>query len=311
MNPLISVLIPVYNVENYIKKALFSIIEQSYKNIEIIIVDDASTDGTFEILSSISEVDKRIRLFRNEVNKKICKTLNFAYSKASGEYILRMDGDDICSADRIARKLDFLLSNNLDIVGCSTITIDINDNEIGRTYSLDSTKLIFKSAEFRSPMQHIWLAKKEVYDTLNGYRELPGAEDYDFILRALSYGFRVSNIREYFGYSVRIGRLGNTISTIGLRQRKLHEYVWSLFVEREKYGVDSYSPENLERSLITYDFFDKLFRRSTIYLNKAISEERFFFKSIYIILSMQSPHQIKYLLNAVRYRLAVKTEGCE
>jgi glycosyltransferase involved in cell wall biosynthesis len=93
--PLISVIIPTYNVENYIIDSVNSIINQTYKNIEIIIVDDNSNDNTFKILNSLKELDSRIKLYKNNKNLKIVNTLNFAISVSSGEYIARMDGDDI------------------------------------------------------------------------------------------------------------------------------------------------------------------------------------------------------------------------
>lgn len=306
INSFVSVLIPVFNVEKYVEKAVNSIIQQTYDNIEIIIVDDASSDNTYEILKEIAKTDSRIRLFRNEVNQRICKTLNFAFLQSKGQYILRMDGDDLCSPDRLARKLDYLINNKLDIVGCSTLTIDTNDNVIGSFTALDDFNLILKTAKYRSPLQHIWLAKREVYEVLDGYRELSGAEDYDFILRAISNGFSISNIRDFFGYSVRIGRSGNTVSSIGLKQRKLHEYVWRLYVQRKYHKVDDFDVNNLKAQLNISKLSNYLFVMSSRFLTKAILEKNFLFKIFYLICALQSPHQIKFLYNSFVYRLMVK-----
>lgn len=306
MNSFVSILMPVFNVEAYVEKAINSIIQQTYKNFELIVVDDASTDSTYEIVQKMAEMDFRVKLFRNPVNQKICKTLNFAYSQSKGEYILRMDGDDLCSPDRLACKLNYLINNKLDIVGCSTLTIDTHDNVIGSFTALDDYNLILRTAKYRSPLQHIWLAKREVYEMLGGYRELSGAEDYDFILRAISNGFSISNIRDFFGYSVRIGRSGNTVSSIGLKQRKLHEYVWRLYVQRKCHKVDDFDVNNLKAQLNISKLSNYLFVRSSRFLTKAILEKKFLFKFFYLICALQSPHQIKFLYNSFVYRLMVK-----
>lgn len=99
----VSVLIPVFNVEKYIKDSVQSIRNQTYKNIEIIVIDDGSTDDTFGVVAKIAESDKRIKLFKNEKNIGIVKTLNRALELSTGEYIARMDGDDISELDRIEK----------------------------------------------------------------------------------------------------------------------------------------------------------------------------------------------------------------
>ena len=100
-NPKVSVIIPTYNVERYIQECIKSIQEQTYDNIEIVVVDDCSTDKTYEILKNIEEKDRRLKVFKNDKNMKICYTLNRALKNSTGEYIVRMDGDDISSSDRI------------------------------------------------------------------------------------------------------------------------------------------------------------------------------------------------------------------
>ncbi|WFT52817.1 glycosyltransferase family 2 protein [Acinetobacter baumannii] len=107
--PLISVLIPVYNVEAFVKEAVSSICNQTYKNIEIIVVDDCSTDNTYNIVAELAIIDPRIRLYKNDKNSKIVKTLNFALEQAKGEFIARMDGDDISTPERLEKQLEFLL----------------------------------------------------------------------------------------------------------------------------------------------------------------------------------------------------------
>ena len=99
--PLVSVIIPVYNAEKYVEQAVRSIMIQTYQNLEILITDDCSTDGSFAILQKLATEDSRIKLSRNTENQKIVRTLNALVERASGKYIARMDADDISLTKRI------------------------------------------------------------------------------------------------------------------------------------------------------------------------------------------------------------------
>jgi len=186
MNPLISVLIPVYNVEKFVEKSVLSILNQSYDNLEIIIVDDCSNDETFNIIKKLSRIDQRIKVFRNASNLKIVETLNFAFSVSKGEFIARMDGDDISDLDRIKKQFEYLIYNDIDLLGTNVILIDENDNFIAEETYLTSHNDINKVKFLFSPIPHFWLAKRKVYEALKGYR-IPTVEDYDFVLRAMDF----------------------------------------------------------------------------------------------------------------------------
>ncbi len=106
--PLVSVLIPCYNVEKYVEESLYSIINQTYKNIEIIVINDCSTDGTGAILHRIAKTDPRIKIEENQTNLKLIQTLNKGIALCSGEYIARMDADDIALPDRLEKEVAYL-----------------------------------------------------------------------------------------------------------------------------------------------------------------------------------------------------------
>lgn len=114
--PLVTVFMPVYNSEQYIKEAVESILNQTYKNLEIILVDDGSTDRSIEIIKSYK--DDRIRLIQNEKNMGIPYTRNVGLKEAKGKYIAIMDSDDIATPKRIERQVDYLEKNpDIDAVG--------------------------------------------------------------------------------------------------------------------------------------------------------------------------------------------------
>ena len=273
---LVSVIIPVYNVEKFVEQAIVSIIDQTYKNLEIIVIDDGSSDITYQIVADLASQDPRIRLYKNERNLKIVKTLNRALSLAQGEYIARMDGDDISALDRIEKQVAFLESNpDYDLVGCSVIYIDENGMEIGRSVRVSDQKLLMKLTKYGALVHHpTWVARKSVYTKLDGYRELSGAEDYDFLLRMISAKLKYTNLGAYFGCFFRLDRSGNSLDSLGLRQQKITDYIYKLFVERKKTGVDSFSEENLKQATVTNIFLEKMYHFSLRFMYKAIKAKQ-------------------------------------
>lgn len=132
-NPLVSVVMPAYNAEKYIGEAIDSILGQTYQNIELVIIDDASTDGTRSVLNKIS--DERVKLYYNDVNRGISYTTNSGIEKCLGEFIALMDDDDVATQNRIEEQVDFLNKHKeIDIVGGSLENID----EEGKHLSFDT-----------------------------------------------------------------------------------------------------------------------------------------------------------------------------
>ncbi|MHC1716407.1 MAG: glycosyltransferase family 2 protein [Candidatus Dojkabacteria bacterium] len=109
--PQISIVMPVYNVEEYIKEAIESILNQTFNNWELIIIDDGSTDRTKKILKPYVKSDLRIRYIRKEKNVGITKNLNYAISLAKADLIARMDGDDISSVTRLDIQYEYMKEN--------------------------------------------------------------------------------------------------------------------------------------------------------------------------------------------------------
>ena len=110
--PLVSVIIPAYNLNMYIEEALKSVINQAYDNIELIVIDDGSTDCTPAIIENYikNNPDKNIRFIRKE-NEGVCKTMNLGLSMAAGEYIAFLASDDLWLEDRLSRQLEFMEKN--------------------------------------------------------------------------------------------------------------------------------------------------------------------------------------------------------
>lgn len=125
--PLVSVLICTYNAERFIEANLLSVLDQTYKHIEVLILDNNSQDSTVRIVNSFSEKDERIKLFPSNENLGAYGGLNYLLQKAKGEYIAIQDHDDIWHS----KKLEFqikLLENHNEYVGCGTLTIEYFEN---------------------------------------------------------------------------------------------------------------------------------------------------------------------------------------
>lgn len=187
-NELVTVFIPMYNSETYIKETLESIINQTYTNIEILIIDDGSTDRSVEIINEFK--DKRIRLLKNESNKGIPYTRNRGLKNAKGKYIAIMDADDISIKDRIEKQVNYLENNhNIDVVA-SNIQCLTNSKIKNFIYEINSVfkkglneKQVECSMLFSSPIANpSSMIRKETIEKLNlSYdEECFVAQDYNF-----------------------------------------------------------------------------------------------------------------------------------
>lgn len=124
---LITIIIPAYNLENHIEYCINSIQEQTYSNLEIIVVDDGSTDNTYHICSSIAQLDSRILVFHQE-NKGVSAARNLGLENANGKYIMFVDGDDALRIDCVQSLYNDLVQHNADMSLCKFELIkDIND----------------------------------------------------------------------------------------------------------------------------------------------------------------------------------------
>ncbi|MCT4712319.1 glycosyltransferase [Enterobacteriaceae bacterium H11S18] len=307
MNDLVSVLIPVYNVERFVEETIVSLTSQTYKNIEIIVVDDCSTDQTPEVLDSLSKKYKNITVIRNRENLGIVSAMNEGLKYCSGKYIARIDGDDVAVKTRIEKQVAFLLKNpTIDIVGCSTSSMSETGEYLSTSTVACGTKQIMQTMHLYPPCCHIWLAKRKVYDVLEGYREIAPAEDYDFLLRAITSGFQIDNINEPL-MKIR-NRSGNTAEIAGLKQRKAHAYVLSLYRQRlVKSNLDDYSSENMVAALKSSCLENRLHAKSNALLKKGIMTKSKIIKvTLYFSAIFISHEQFKYYVNRIRYKFIIR-----
>jgi len=196
--PQISVIMPVYNGEPYLERAVQSILDQTYKNFELILINDGSTDNSPQILENFAKSDKRIRLI-NQPNQGLIKTLNTGIAEAKAPLIARMDADDIAFPDRFKIQKNHMENHpNITALGSAIIVIDENDNQADTVYYPPNGKqldtYILKNG---SPLAHpaVMMQTQAIKD-LGGYKELfRHAEDYELWLRLHKHG-QIHNIQE-------------------------------------------------------------------------------------------------------------------
>jgi len=187
----VSVIIPVYNGKNYIKQSINSALNQTFKDVEVIVIDDFSNDGTYEyVLNEFGNVGK-VKIFRNEKNMERSYSRNFGFNVSSGEYIFFLDYDDEWKANYIEETLENF--NNFDIVYSIPRTfIDKNGNVLRvskRKYSKDINELVF-SAQIAYPSATAFKREKFIYFNEN-YNQ---REDWELFIRAVLSGLKIKVI---------------------------------------------------------------------------------------------------------------------
>ncbi|MEG3300769.1 glycosyltransferase [Streptococcus suis] len=195
----ISVLMGVYNAEKTLREALESIFNQTYQDFELIICDDGSTDSSLDILTKYSHrFPNKIKLIIHDVNKGLNETLNDCLNIAKGEYIARMDADDISLPMRFQKQVEFLDSNpELAFVGTNMIHFDDSgDWGISTLIKIPQKKDMVKGSSFSHPSI---LMRRSALLQVGGYTVSPRllrVEDYHLWIKMYEYGFYGYNLRE-------------------------------------------------------------------------------------------------------------------
>lgn len=186
MKPLVSVVMSVFNAEKYVRKAIESILDQTLKNIEFIIINDASKDDSLKVIRYFMRKDKRIRLINNTHDLKLAPSLNIGVSIAKANLIARMDPDDISLPQRLEEQYFFMKKHpTIAVVGTDILIVNENGEKIWeRKYPTDSKdikKVMLRYAPFAHPTV---MFKKNVFQEFGGYNQkIKLCEDVDFWFR--------------------------------------------------------------------------------------------------------------------------------
>ena len=189
--PIVTVLLPVYNGERYLRAAVESILHQTFESFELLIVDDGSTDGTEAICRSFT--DPRIRVVRHETNAGLVSALNSGIELIRTKYVARMDADDVSLADRLARQIVFLESRP-DIAACGSWARELVDGRLRAVMRRPTGEYLRQTAWRPVPIFHPTAClRTEVLRELRYRTDYVHAEDYDLWLRLCRH-HRIDNV---------------------------------------------------------------------------------------------------------------------
>ena len=235
-NQVISILIPFKNTSLFITECLASIVNQTYSNWELIIVDDHSIDESYSIVKGFADLDKRIQLYKNK-GSGIIDALQLAYSKSKGSYITRMDSDDIMTKNRLQSMYEDLANHGKGYVALGLVKY-FSEEGISDGYSKYETWLnaltekgsnyteIYKECVIASPC---WMIHREDFDRCGAFNSKIYPEDYDLVFRLYKHNVKCipsSNLLHYWrDYSYRSSRVQDNYTHDMLLKLKLHHFL--------------------------------------------------------------------------------------
>lgn len=272
--PTISIIMAVYNCEDTVKEAIDSLISQTYEDWELILCNDASTDRTSEIIAEIAKrmVSNSVTILNNEVNSKLAYSLNRCLEVAQGDFIARMDADDISNPERLEKQMHYLESHpEIDMVGTSMRRFNNSGlGDIVEPASSEPDKWIFMKSS-RVPFCHATiLARRSVFETVGNYTvswRTERGQDVDLWYKFFAAGLQGRNLNEAL-YLVREDSAAIRRRT---RKARIGGFVTQVVGSKSLgYPLPSYLRYfiNLLKIFIPYSFFD-VYRRFTAFRNKS------------------------------------------
>ncbi|MEO5690820.1 MAG: glycosyltransferase family A protein [Candidatus Saccharimonadales bacterium] len=273
--PFVSVIMPVYNAERYLEQAIESILAQSYTDFEFIIINDGSTDKSWDIITSYAEQDPRIKSI-NQQNKGVVETTNYAANIANGVYLARADADDISFRSKLYDLVKCAKSNTqADVIVGSIEVIDNNDEFVYRELVPIYDEDIKRAMYMRNPVPNgATLIKRSIFQNAGGFADV-FAEDFHLWVR-------LAKTATYAGtgttvYKWRMNTSGLTFTNLNLSMQKETEYTELLW-------GDSHPKTISRQNIIT---------RANEYLSLS-SRFRIDYKIVFLTdLSRLSVHRIK------------------
>lgn len=237
-NSLISIIVPVYNVEKYIKRCVKSIMEQTYSNIEIILINDGSTDRSCEICHELEKEDERIRLIIKEKNEGVSSARNAGLKAAKGEYIAFIDSDDYVSKDYIEVLLCLCMDNNAEISECMLYSgyddnyqFDNKKNEKEKMYSgVEYLRNIYSFSASEGFLCKLY--KKQLFEGI----ECPDRRIMEDVAVTYKVAYRAKKIvylhkRLYYYYQSADSALRSRFELYKLKALQSYEERFNFFIE--------------------------------------------------------------------------------
>jgi glycosyltransferase involved in cell wall biosynthesis len=193
MPPAITVLMPVYNAEKYLRQAVDSILNQSFTDFELLVIDDGSNDTSLEIIESYK--DRRIRLVKNEQNLGVLATLNKGVEIASCELIARMDADDISHSQRLEKQFEYFSRFPDTVLLSASFNVIDSSGKIVETLEVDHFYNCYNLNFYCAISHPSVMYRRSIIRSAGGYR-MPYAEDFDLWWRLMSANYQIGHVNE-------------------------------------------------------------------------------------------------------------------
>ncbi|MDO0824921.1 glycosyltransferase [Desulfosporosinus nitroreducens] len=195
----VSVVMSVYNAEKYLRQAVDSILNQTFEDFELIMIDDDSSDCSADILQEYKDQDERVILLKNENNLGLTKSLNRGLAIAKGEYIARMDADDISAPERFTKQVDYLDQHpDYSFVSCIGCYINENGNREQLRLFPEANEEIYAMMPKVDAVMHpgVMFRKDDIEKIGNYCEDFRVVQDYDLWFRGMAAGYKFYNIQE-------------------------------------------------------------------------------------------------------------------
>lgn len=226
---LVSVIMPTYNCENYIKESIDAVLSQTYKNIELLITDDNSTDGTETIVNEYIKKDSRVKYFKLVKNSGAAVARNNSIREANGKYLAFLDSDDLWKTEKLEKQIKFMADNGYAFTCTSYGKIDEQDNPLNKTCKAH------KTYEYSDVLKCCPGNSTIIYDCESlGKIEGPiirKRNDFALFLQVIKKSARIYGMEEVLGYH----RVRN--SSISVSKPNLVAYQWKVYYKIEKLGL--------------------------------------------------------------------------
>lgn len=307
----VSIIMSVYNeTDNMLIEAIESIINQTYKNFEyIIVLDNPNNEDAKKVLLKYKEQDNRIVFVENEKNIGLPLSLNRGLKLSKFDLVARMDADDISLPTRIEKQVRFFERNpNVDLISSQIEYIDEDGHFIEKTKpKITSEKIIYKILPYSNPFTHpAWMFRKKILKKLIGYRNIPSGQDYDFLLRAKSHGYKLKIMEDtLLNYRVRNSSISVSKKTL---QQKMTLYIQKLYFQRMRNGKDTFD-ENYIAGIENRKDYLRYKKSADMYLNyKSSINNRQFVKAFFQLMwsLIYSKDQCKSIYNAIMVKIILK-----
>lgn len=272
-NPRVSLLLPIYNVENYIEKCLHSLFRQSYNNIEFIFIDDCGTDNSMLIMKDVMRLYplrmKDVKIYSHEINRGLAAARNTAIENTSGKYLLHVDSDDYLDTNAISLLVEKAEKENADIVITDTYFVYANKIVLKKEISPKSPQEYMEQVLKRQTFLCVWgkLFRKSLFNDIRFVEGLNFGEDYSVLPCLIYNAVKISKVDTGLYYYIQYNTSSYTrnLSLKSLNQVcAANEHIVTFFLSRDI---------NYERLMLQSKLYLKLHLLKSMYKDKDLLKE--------------------------------------